>query len=132
MIQWKFKLENVYWIFFRASWTFCEFYIVLKYNFSYSVRQSASWFPRSSVPFPFSVSIPSAGHSILSFQHLPKLPPYQRLNASFSRKWPPGTLNSADFFIIWPCIAIIINAIIYTAFLGCLVLSCLSNYILSS
>ena len=73
--------------FFKVSWTFYGFYIVLKYNF-YSVRQSVLWLPYS-VPFPFSMSIPSAGGSILSFQHLPKLPPYQRLNASFSRKWSP-------------------------------------------
>ena len=110
--------------FFRASWIFCEFYIVLKYNF-YSVRQSVSWFPCSSVPFPFSMSIPSAGGSILSFQHLPKLPPYQRFNANFSRKLSPGTLNSADFFIIWPCIAIIINAYNLYCFLGlsCVIMS---------
>lgn len=48
--------------------------------------------------------------SILTLQHLPNLPPCQRFNANISIKRSPGTLGSVDFILLWPRIAIIVNA----------------------
>lgn len=85
---------------------------ILHSSSKYSLLLSQTECPRPpfcSLQVPFSMSTPPGYGSILTFQHLPNLPPCQSFNSNFPTKWSPGTLDSW-FIILWPCITIIVNA----------------------